>query len=89
MTRPEEMRVPQNVREEFDTSEINVGMNAVEEANKHAIFADDPYIPEPDPRSLNVVERIEDIRDMYKAGELPVHVDDDYVLKADIKDIEE
>ena len=49
---------PENIRTQFDTSEMNTSMNAVEELNKCAYYNDDPYIPTQDPRAINVVENI-------------------------------
>lgn len=60
MVRPEEMNVPQNVREKFDTSEINTDINVLEEIAKESYYADKPYIPTPDPRSVNAVAKIKE-----------------------------
>lgn len=61
-----EMTVPMNIREEFDTSEINVGMNNVEEVLKEKqLLEDNPYIPTPDERTLNVVEVIKETSTYY------------------------
>lgn len=63
----EEIKVPMNVREQYDTSEINVGMNNIEnELGEAPLTADDVYIPEPGDRTINVIERIQEISKFYE-----------------------
>lgn len=63
----ENITVPANIRTEFDTSKINTEINTIEEALKdQQVLGDDPYIPTPDERTLNVVQRIKETSTYYK-----------------------
>ena len=69
--RPEEMAVPQNVRKQFSTTNINTKMNNVEEANKESYYVDPVYVPEQ--TSVNVAAKV--------AAGVPYNPVDDDVVK--------
>lgn len=51
---------PPNLREDFEIAEINLKSNQAEEETKYRMYDEDPYVPEQNPRSVNVVDRIKE-----------------------------